>query len=111
VLSRLFRRPGGIDADEAARRLRLGEIVLIDVRDAREWRSGRAKGAKHVPLGAVPQKMKSLAAQGKPVAFICRSGNRSATACSLARKQGLEALNVRGGMGAWKRAGLPVTRG
>ena len=111
MLRNLFSRPDSIDAAEAARRLESGEIVLVDVREPNEWRSGRARGAKHVPLATIPHKLKTLAAHGKPIAFICRSGGRSATACGAARKHGIEALNVHGGMGAWQRAGLPVSSG
>ena len=44
------------------------------------------------------------------MAFICQSGGRSGSACGRARQAGVEAINVKGGMGAWKRAGLPVAR-
>ena len=111
MLRNLFSRPDSIDVAEAARRLDLGEIVLVDVREPGEWRSGRARGAKHVPLSNIPQKLKTLDSHDKPVAFICRSGARSAGACAAARNHGIEALNVHGGMGAWQRAGLPVTGG
>lgn len=111
MLRKLFSRPDSIDVAEAARRLDLGEIVLVDVREPSEWRSGRARGAKHVPLSTIPHKLKTIASHGKPVAFICRSGSRSAAACAAAREHGIEALNVHGGMGAWQRAGLPVSSG
>ena len=111
MLRNLFSRPDSIDVAEAARRLDLGEIVLVDVREPGEWRTGRARGAQHVPLATIPPKLKTLAAHGKPVAFICRSGARSAAACAAARDHGIAALNVHGGMGAWQRAGLPVTSG
>jgi rhodanese-related sulfurtransferase len=111
VLRSLFGRPDSIDVGEAARRLDLGEIVLVDVREPGEWRSGRAHGATHVPLSTIPHTLRALASHGKPVAFICRSGARSAAACAAARDHGIQALNVHGGMGAWQSAGLPVTSG
>ena len=49
--------------------------------------------------------------EGRPVAFICRSGARSARATRQARAAGIDAHNVRGGMIAWDRAGLPTTTG
>jgi rhodanese-related sulfurtransferase len=36
-----------------------------------------------------------------PVAFICRTGRRSAQATATARRAGYDARNVRGGMTAW----------
>lgn len=52
-----------------------------------------------------------LAAAGKPVAFVCRSGSRSAMATRQARQAGIDAHNVSGGMLAWERQGLPVESG
>lgn len=107
----LFRRSAVIDATEAARRLAAGEIVLVDVRETAEWRSGHAHGARHVPLSRLGKHLEELAAIGMPVAFVCRSGHRSTAACAAARRNRIEVVNVRGGMSAWLRAGLPVTRG
>jgi adenylyltransferase/sulfurtransferase len=42
----------------------------------------------------------------QPVAFICQSGRRSAMAATAARRAGLDAHNVSGGMTAWERHGL-----
>jgi rhodanese-related sulfurtransferase len=110
TLRDLFRRAEAIDVAEVARRLDAGDLVLVDVRQHAEWRRGRAPRAQHVPLAAVGAHVPALARETRTVAFICRTGHRSAAACAAARGRGLEALNVRGGMGAWERAGLPVTR-
>ena len=47
---------------------------------------------------------------GKTVAFVCRSGARSARATLVATKAGLDAVNVSGGVIGWSRAGLPLAR-
>lgn len=107
----VFRQAGSIEVAEAARLLDSGDLVLVDVRESAEWRSGRVPGARHVPLTGLPRVVDALAREAKPVAFICRSGNRSGAACAAARSRGLDALNVRGGMIAWQRAGLSVTKG
>ena len=45
------------------------------------------------------------------VVFYCRSGARSAQACVYMNTQGREEVyNLRGGIIAWLRNGLPVTR-
>ena len=111
LLSRLL--GGGapaIDVKEAARRLDAGDLVLVDVREKREWQSGHAKGARHVPLSALSGKLSALQREGKQVAFVCASGHRSGSACGMAQRQGIEVANVQGGMAAWQRAGLPVVR-
>ncbi len=109
MLRNLFQRADAIGVGEAARRLEAGELVLVDVREPAEWRRGRAPRARHIPLTSLPRAIDALVQQGKPVAFICRSGHRSAAACAVARSHGLVALNVHGGMTAWQRASLPTT--
>lgn len=111
MLRSLFGRSEAIDVEEAARRLDAGEIVLADVREAAEWRGGHPRGARHHPLSSIPTGGDALRAHAKPIAFICRSGHRSSIACAAARRQGIEAIDVRGGMGAWNRAGLPIAKG
>ncbi len=111
MLSKLFGGGGdAIDVTEAERRATAGEVVLVDVREKGEWKSGHAPLAKHVALGGLSQRLPELEQLGKPIAFICHSGGRSSKACSIARKAGLRVVNVKGGMGAWSRAGLPVAR-
>ena len=44
----------------------------------------------------------------RPIAFICQSGRRSAMAATAARRAGLDAHDVSGGMTAWERQGLDV---
>ena len=39
---------------------------------------------------------------------VCRSGNRSARATKVLSKAGFDAVNLTGGMAAWKAAGLPL---
>ncbi len=99
-----------IDVKEAQRRATAGEVLLVDVREKDEWASGHAPTAKHVPLATVPAQLATLGRKGLPIAFICRSGGRSGQACGAAKNAGVEAINVKGGMNAWRSAGLPVAR-
>ena len=109
-LSRLVGAPG-IDPAEAAEGAAAGTLLLVDVRETDEYVAVRGLHAEHVPLGSLTAEIERLAAAGKPVAFVCRSGSRSAMATRAARQAGVEAHNVSGGMIAWERQGLPVTRG
>jgi rhodanese-related sulfurtransferase len=100
---------GGLDVNEARERQEQGAL-LIDVRDREEWQTGHAPGAHHVPLVELPPHLERIPPD-REVLFICQSGMRSARAVSQARSRGLQhSANVRGGMAAWEKAGLPVTR-
>lgn len=82
--------------------------VLLDVREHEEWKSGHVKGAVHIPLGCLRPQLGNLA-RDKAIIAVCRSGSRSSRAVSILSDAGFErAANLRGGMTAWERDGLPV---
>lgn len=110
-LSRMRRSADDLDPAVAAAGAADGTLLLIDVREPGEFREVRAPGAQPIPLGRLSAHLDRLAAAGKPVAFVCRSGSRSAMATGQARQVGIDAHNVSGGMLAWERQGLPVQRG
>ena len=84
--------------------------LLIDVREAHEYEAGHAPGAKLVPLGTLSQHLPNLP-KDREILFICQSGSRSGVGADLARRAGFtKVYNVRGGMNAWARAGLPTKR-
>ena len=88
---------------------RLEEIQLVDCREPYEWEAGRVERAIHIPLNAVMAGSIGDLDPTKPVAVICRSGNRSELATMMLQARGFEAYNVQGGMEAWAAAGLPFT--
>lgn len=100
--------PGQVDAAEARRLQQEERAVLLDVREPAEWRAGHAKGARHVPLGKLAVAMKDLP-RDVPVVVVCASGARSAMAARRLGAAGFTRVhNLRGGMAAWRRAGLPM---
>ncbi|WP_037568422.1 rhodanese-like domain-containing protein [Phaeacidiphilus oryzae] len=102
--------PEQISAADADRRVRSGEAVLLDVREADEYAAGHAPAAAWQPLVVVAAgaDLPGPAADGRPVLVVCRSGNRSQRAAEVLAARGVAALNVSGGMRAWAAAGLPV---
>lgn len=84
------------------------ELLLVDVREPSEYRSGHAPGATNIPLSTLTERLGDLGTEDRPIAFICQSGARSARAAATAARNGVEARNVSGGMLAWQRAGLPA---
>jgi rhodanese-related sulfurtransferase len=89
---------------------RAGHLVLVDVREHGERARGFAPGSRHLPLGQLKARLNELPAD-RPIAFVCQSGRRSALATTTARRAGLDAHNVAGGMSAWERHGLDTMTG
>jgi rhodanese-related sulfurtransferase len=86
---------------------RLREVQLVDCREPYEWKAGRIEGAVHIPLNAIMAGAGTDLDTSKPIAVICRSGNRSELATMMFQARGFEAYNVEGGMEAWEAAGFP----
>ncbi len=89
--------------------LRSDRALLLDLRDAAEFEQGKAPGAVRVTHDDYPH-MAALAAGCGHLYLICRSGKRSMLAARNLAARGVgNAVNVAGGMQAWREAGLPVT--
>ena len=54
-------------------------ILLVDVRDAKEFANGSVKGAVNIPINELEKKLATLPTD-KPVVFICGTGARSGEA-------------------------------
>ncbi|TWT25813.1 rhodanese-like domain-containing protein [Planomicrobium sp. CPCC 101110] len=90
-----------ITTDELRALLENGrKIELVDVREDEEVALGMVPGAKHIPLGQLPERFVELENTG-PVYLICKAGKRSAKACEFLESQGIETVNVEGGMMSW----------
>jgi rhodanese-related sulfurtransferase len=93
------------------------DVLLVDIRDIRELqRDGKVPGAFHCPRGMLefwidPESPyhKPVFNQDKKYVFFCAGGLRSALAAHTAHRMGLKPVaHIRGGFGAWKKAGGPV---
>ena len=83
---------------------------MVDVRESAERAIEHVAGSLHIPLAQVPGRLPELP-RDTAVAFVCRSGRRSAAAAATAAKGGVDAANVRGGLLAWRETQLPLVNG
>ena len=98
-----------VDVAELAEVMASGHTV-VDVRQPEEYVNGHVPGAVLLPLQDLPDRVDDLPAD-RPLHLICRSGARSLAAAEYLADQGLEAVNVAGGMLAWIDSGRPVVTG
>jgi rhodanese-related sulfurtransferase/DNA-binding transcriptional ArsR family regulator len=96
-----------LTAQELARRLATGEVVVLDVRPEPEYRAGHIAGALSVPLSELPTF--GLPRRREVVAY-CRGPYcvYADDAVRLLREQGVEARRLDVGFPEWRRAGLPI---
>jgi len=86
---------------------------LLDVREAAELeKDGYIEGAVHIPVRQVLDNLDKLPAQDQPIVVYCASGHRGAFVMAALRFLGYtNVVNLAGGLGAWKKAELPVVTG
>ena len=111
----LVRRSSGgpwVSAAQATQMINREDALVLDVRDLGEYGAGHILGAKNLPLARVESGAGEVAKK-KDAALIvyCDTGDRSAKAAAALRKLGYsKVVNLSGGLGAWKQAGLPVEK-
>lgn len=101
-----------IGRKELAARLRRGDLVVLDVRPAQEFRAGHIAGARSVPVGELRRNLRALPKNVEVVAY-CR-GPYCVYADDAVRelnRRGYRAQRLEDGYPEWKQAGLPVAVG
>ena len=89
------------------------DFLILDVRTPGEFRQGYIEGAVLLDYYE-PDFRERFAALDRTATIItyCRSGNRSSSVLALADELGFKRVfDLRGGILAWKREGLPLTTG
>ncbi|HHX91633.1 MAG TPA: sulfurtransferase [Paracoccus sp.] len=121
-LKSLFAGSPRLAPAEAVRMVGDGAAIIADVREDAELRStGKAKGALHLPLSALPQagdpgsgrferKLNPALEAGLPVIVYCASGGRSEQAARVLRAQGFATVHNLGGLRDWVAGGGMVQK-
>ena len=99
-----------VTVEELARRLALGEIELLDVREAEERDAGFIPGSTHLPYRTARQAAENGLCGTLPIVTICESGARAAIAASALHAAGFDARPVLdGGIDSWRARGGETT--
>jgi len=100
-----------LDPTEAVLKINHEDALVLDTRSMKEFSDGHIVNAENVPLNDLNNQLPKLGKyKDRPIVAVCRSGSRSAAACSTLRKAGFDKVyNLRGGILAWQNAGLPIT--
>ncbi len=99
-------------ATELAARLRVGDLVVLDVRPEPEFRAGHIAGARSIPMTELRRRLRSLPNDVDVVAY-CRGPYcvYADDAVRQLRRRGYRATRLEDGFPEWKRAGLAVAIG
>jgi rhodanese-related sulfurtransferase len=84
---------------------------LLDVRTLAEFTGGHIGGAVNLPVTAMAAGLAALQLDtARPVVAICLTAHRSIPAVRLLRQRGFDAVQLAGGMLAWRAQRLPEDR-
>ena len=98
-----------IDIEEFKTYLGKEEVQIVDVRGKTEYEEGHVEGAENIFVGTLQQNLDKISRE-KQVVIHCQSGDRSAIAYSVLRRNGFNNVkNYSGGMKEWREKGNPVT--
>jgi rhodanese-related sulfurtransferase/DNA-binding transcriptional ArsR family regulator len=101
-----FDSRGGLETtadDELVQRVRAGEVTVVDVREAGEYRAGHLPGALHIPLGELDGRAHELR-KDQAVVIYCRGPYcvTAVEAVELLRKKGFRAYRLTLGVSEWR---------
>lgn len=120
MFNRLFGRPPEsedtcvsiVPAYDVKRWMEADEVVLVDVREAVEYRAEAIPGAINMPLSSFDPAELPPIPEGKRLVLHCRSGVRCGTAAERALMGGYkgELYRLEGGIFGWKAVGGPTVQ-
>ena len=107
-----FEKRGAMEAvggDELLRRVRNGDVTVLDVRPAEEFRAGHIPGALSIPVGELMARLKEVP-KGREVVAYCRGPYcvMAVEAVELLRRRGFTAHRMEQGIVDWRARGWRV---
>lgn len=98
-----------IEGDELLRRVRKGEVTVLDVRPPEEYAAGHIPGALSIPVRELATRMKELP-KGRDVVAYCRGPYcvMAVEAVALLRRKGFRAFRMEQGVVAWRARGWRI---
>lgn len=107
-----FERRGALEAlegDELLRRVKAGEVTVLDVRPSEEYRAGHLPGALSIPVAELKARLKELPKAREIVAY-CRGPYcvMAVEAVELLRKKGFKAQRLEQGVADFRARGFRI---
>jgi rhodanese-related sulfurtransferase len=100
-----------VSGNELMKRVRHGEVTVLDVRPAEEYRAGHIPGARSVPVSELGKRLAELPKNREIVAY-CRGPQcvMAIEAVELLRKKGFRAHRMEEGVMDWRARGWRIEK-
>jgi rhodanese-related sulfurtransferase len=101
-----------VDRQRLLARVQAGEVTVLDVRPAEEYRAAHIAGAMSVPLKELETRLARLP-KGREIVAYCRGPYcvLAPEAVKMLRSRGYRAAVLEDGVSEWRARGLPVAEG
>ena len=101
-----------VDRNDLLKRVKNGDVTVLDVRPAEEYHAGHIPGALSVPLGQL-NKLFSKLPKNKEIVAYCRGPYcvLAVQAVEMLRKKGFKAIRLSEGIQDWRAMGLSIDEG
>lgn len=98
-----------VEGDELVRRVRSGEVTVIDVRPVEEYRAGHIPGARSIPMTELAGRLQEVPKDREVVAY-CRGPYcvMAVEAVDLLRSKGFAAHRMEQGVADWRARGWRI---
>lgn len=99
-----------IDPATAPQLIESAKPFILDVRETAEMAKGKIANSVNIPIRELPKMIAKLPdSKTAPILVYCQVGYRGGIGMTVLRMWGYTNVrNIRGGLDAWEKAGLPV---
>lgn len=106
-------RKGGavVSHHQATRLVNADEAVILDVRDASEFKSGHIVDAISIPFASLASKADVLEKyKAKQIIVVDKMGQQAGSAGKILRDKGFNVVRMSGGITEWTHQNLPLVK-
>jgi len=98
----------GISPDELIKKMKLKNIMIVDVRNRDEFVAGHIKGAVNMAFANIAERIKEIE-KGREIIVYDRTGSESQKAADILNRAGFENVStLLGGIMVWEKRGYGV---
>ncbi|MEB3753568.1 rhodanese-like domain-containing protein [Acinetobacter sp. MD2(2019)] len=88
--------------------VKVKNAILIDLRDAKDFREGHISGSRNIPYSQLSSHLDELKTSERPLVFICNIGQVAGSALQQVAHR--DSYRLDGGVANWKAQGLPLVK-
>jgi rhodanese-related sulfurtransferase len=100
-----------ISVHEVTRLVNQGSALLLDIREANEYKAGHITNAVNIPFGAVSARVGELEKyRDKKIILVDKIGQHAGDVAKQLKVLGFDVVRLGGGMSEWTHQSLPVVK-